>query len=212
MTHRRSIACASLTLAALGCLRNPSSVDLADIDGDGWTINDDCDDGDPLLGGPEVPFDGVDNDCDASTLDDDGDQDGSPVDEDCDDEDPLGWLPDRPFEGTVDGSSVIGFCDGYCLRTVAGNINLDDTSLVNLDDLRCVPSVRGNLELTDNPGLGSILGLERLSEVGGSIEIDSNPLLTSLEGLEGLATVGGGCGSRTIRVSPPSPTCNSSRR
>ena len=59
-----------------------------DIDGDGWSVGEDCDDADPQRGGPEVIYDGIDNDCDPSTLDDDMDGDGLLVQEDCDDTDP----------------------------------------------------------------------------------------------------------------------------
>ena len=58
-----------------------------DLDGDGLSANLDCDDIDPLLGGPEVPYDGLDNDCDDATPDDDLDGDGSLSSVDCDDAD-----------------------------------------------------------------------------------------------------------------------------
>lgn len=35
----------------------------------------------------EVPYDGMDNDCDANTPDDDLDGDGYPLSDDCDDQD-----------------------------------------------------------------------------------------------------------------------------
>lgn len=79
-----------------------------DADGDGWgdpsavlrdqctvpfgyTDNfDDCDDGEGAVypGAPEVFYDGLDNDCDATTSDDDIDGDGHLYFEDCDDADP----------------------------------------------------------------------------------------------------------------------------
>ena len=50
----------------------------ADADADGYDATDDCDDGDATVhpGADEVAYDGVDNDCDPSTADDDLDGDG----------------------------------------------------------------------------------------------------------------------------------------
>jgi hypothetical protein len=61
---------------------------LMDQDGDGITIGQgDCDDSDPTISPllMEEPYDGVDNDCNPETLDDDLDQDGYPLAEDCND-------------------------------------------------------------------------------------------------------------------------------
>jgi hypothetical protein len=59
-----------------------------DDDGDGLTENEgDCDDENADIGNiEEIPYDGLDNDCDESTPDDDLDGDGYTVDEDCDDQ------------------------------------------------------------------------------------------------------------------------------
>ena len=68
-----------------------------DLDGDGYGAAVDCDDDDAAVnpGATEIPYDGVDNDCDSSTLDDDLDQDGHAEADDCDDEDPDAY-PDAP--------------------------------------------------------------------------------------------------------------------
>jgi len=62
---------------------------LEDNDGDGFSVEDgDCDDSDPDVypGMDEIPYDGVDNDCDETTLDDDLDRDGFSLEAgDCDD-------------------------------------------------------------------------------------------------------------------------------
>ncbi len=60
-----------------------------DADGDGYDDSEDCDDGDAAVnpGATELPYDGVDNDCDGSTYDDDLDGDGYVVADDCDDDD-----------------------------------------------------------------------------------------------------------------------------
>jgi hypothetical protein len=66
-----------------------------DRDNDGFSGDEgDCDDADDTInpGAEEVPYDGIDNDCDPDTLDDDLDQDGFDAVEtgglDCDDTDP----------------------------------------------------------------------------------------------------------------------------
>lgn len=72
------------------CAENP---DRCDYDGDGLMGNEDCDDSDPLThaGADELPYDGVDQNCDGEDL---VDVDGDGVDAtqaggtDCDDGDP----------------------------------------------------------------------------------------------------------------------------
>jgi|GEM_PF-2510725 len=70
---------------------NDRNDEITDVDGDGFAstdyggddCNDDDDDINPSI--EETPYDGVDNDCDAETLDDDLDEDGFSLDQDCDD-------------------------------------------------------------------------------------------------------------------------------
>jgi len=87
-------------LAACGGKGNDTA--LEDLDQDGYGAGWDCDDDDAGVnpGQTETPYDGVDNDCDASTLDDDLDLDGYGAEEDCDDENPWAYP----------GSSEV--CDG----------------------------------------------------------------------------------------------------
>ncbi len=60
-----------------------------DLDGDGYGTAVDCDDDDAAInpGQEEVPYDGVDNDCDETTPDDDVDGDGFGIEDDCNDND-----------------------------------------------------------------------------------------------------------------------------
>jgi len=64
---------------------------LEDQDGDGSIAvqygGPDCDDGNPDVhpGADEIPYDGLDNDCNSLSLDDDLDEDGYGIELDCDD-------------------------------------------------------------------------------------------------------------------------------
>ena len=119
------------------CDDDDASLDPADLDGDTYsTCEDDCDDDDAFLtpedsdldgystcdgdcddddvdaypGHDEVPYDGVDQDCDGSDLSDvDGDgYDGGTAGDDCDDEDPdVNPAADEVCEDGVDND-----CDG----------------------------------------------------------------------------------------------------
>ena len=61
-----------------------------DEDGDGFYDFEDCDDTNPAINSAqiEIPFNGLDDDCDPTTLDNDQDLDGFIFDEDCDDTNP----------------------------------------------------------------------------------------------------------------------------
>ena len=106
-----------------------------DDDSDGFSEDDgDCDDTDASVnpGEAEVPYDGVDNDCDAGTPDNDLDGDGYDYPEDCNDSnmalnplatDLVGDGVDQNCDG-VDGTDGDG--DGYASEITGGD-DCDDT-------------------------------------------------------------------------------------
>ncbi len=85
-----------------------------DLDGDGFSscIHGDCDDDDPLIypEAPEIPYDGIDQNCvggDLTDIDGDG-HDGGQFGDDCDDT--RAWIHPGAVESCLDG--VDADCDG----------------------------------------------------------------------------------------------------
>ena len=74
-----------------------------DSDMDGFVDAIDCDPNNPEINpdAVEIPYDGLDNDCNPLTLDDDFDMDGYGLAEDCDDNNPQisPGLPEIPYDG-----------------------------------------------------------------------------------------------------------------
>ncbi len=109
-----------------------------DLDEDGYYDYEECDDFNANVNPDqvEIPFNGLDDDCDESTLDDDGDQDGYGINDDCDDTDPAinpsaleisGNMIDDNCNGIIDEDDADG--DGY-----SSDVDCDDTNpLVNPD-------------------------------------------------------------------------------
>jgi hypothetical protein len=107
LTLRSILALAFVMLTPLGCGdKEPSGDDsvptddssptddtgepASDVDGDGFTAEaGDCDDNDAAVnpGAAETPYNGVDDDCDAASPDDDLDGDGYAKGADCNDGD-----------------------------------------------------------------------------------------------------------------------------
>ncbi|MBD90985.1 MAG: hypothetical protein CL940_11650, partial [Deltaproteobacteria bacterium] len=86
-----------LVLLMAGCASDQETgpatpASCVDLDGDGAGVTDgcdllDCDDSDPAVhpSADEIPYDGINNDCDDATRDDDLDGDGVLGEQDCDD-------------------------------------------------------------------------------------------------------------------------------
>lgn len=93
----------------LGCGRDPGAVD---VDQDGWYNRVDCNDQNALVhpGVPEVPGDGVDNDCNPMTDDADLDQDGVLPPWDCEPEN-----PSVPGIREIEHNGLDDDCDPYTL-------------------------------------------------------------------------------------------------
>ena len=98
------------------CDIGPYEWGLIDQDGDGWYVEDDCDDEDPDINpaAEDIPYNGIDEDCDGSDLTD-ADGDGHDAEhqggDDCDDTDedihPDAWdIPDNGIDEDCDGEDA----------------------------------------------------------------------------------------------------------
>jgi hypothetical protein len=70
-----------------GMYTSGSFISIVDNDGDGYPESIDCNDNNANVnpGKAEITYNGIDDDCNAATLDDDLDGDGFGIDEDCND-------------------------------------------------------------------------------------------------------------------------------
>lgn len=130
-----------------------------DADGDGVPAGEDCDDGNAEVvpGRGEVPYNGVDDDCDPATPDDDLDRDGHGVAADCDDgddtihpgavercnqrdddcndaiDDAAGgqWFADRDGDGHGDDDAPVQSCTGGEMLVAQGGDCDDDSAGVH---------------------------------------------------------------------------------
>ena len=145
-----------------------------DFDQDGFELWIDCDDmnADISPGAIEIPYNGIDDDCDGWTLDDDFDQDGFDMAEDCDDlyavvnpnateipyndidDDCDGWTLDDDFD--QDGFGIAEDCDD---ENSAINPNAEEIPNNGIDE--------------DCDGEDMIVGVANLSNL--AIEIYPNP-------------------------------------
>ncbi|MBK7344153.1 MAG: T9SS type A sorting domain-containing protein [Saprospiraceae bacterium] len=92
----------------------PDCSTLVDADGDGYNSYVDCaDDNDQMNPGQtEMVYNGLDDDCNPATLDDDLDQDGFLLADDCDDTDPninpdADEIPNNGIDEDCDGMDLV---------------------------------------------------------------------------------------------------------
>lgn len=180
-----------MALVLWGC-----GAELVDADDDGLVASEDCNDADPAIGGPEVPYDGLDNDCNPDTPDDDLDGDGLLQSIDCDDEDPLAGggaevaydgrdndcdasTPDDDLDG--DGFGLAEDCDDADPLSGGGPEVAYDGR-----DNDCDPTTLDSDGHLD----ADVTGLEQLTTVGDVFEVTGKGI-DSLHGLPALTHADG---------------------
>jgi len=104
-----------------------SSSAIIDVDGDGFANDVDCDDSNPNVNPDqtETAYNGIDDDCDPTTLDDDLDQDGFLLTDDCDDEN----ADINPDAVDIPNNGIDEDCDGMDVTTSTHNLG---NSVINI--------------------------------------------------------------------------------
>ena len=163
------------------------------------------------LRGAEIPYNGVDDDCNPTTYDDDLDGDGLTRFQDCNDlvagdirvlRESLRWMgDDNPcaaggtlrIEGDLTiGHAVQSVADLACICAISGKVEVAQTkSLETLEGLGGLKFVGGDFKISQTQGLLDINALSSLEAVGGSLSITDNQSLSSVNGLDSLIEVGG---------------------
>lgn len=124
---------------------------FTDQDNDGFVEPMDCNDLDSLVNpsAVEIPFNGIDDDCNALTLDDDGDQDGFNVDDDCDDENPevnpamneilQNDIDDDCNPMTLDSDLLLD--TNFIIALVEEGFDLDESGGISIEEAKAIDSL-----------------------------------------------------------------------
>jgi len=99
-----------------------------DLDFDGFTSDIDCDDSNDCIspGMSEIPYNGLDDDCNPLTLDDDLDQDGYDLSIDCDDNDDSIY----PNAEEIPNNGIDEDCDGMDTTSATHDLGILKISIV----------------------------------------------------------------------------------
>ncbi len=118
----------------------------------------------------------------------DADGDGIAQEKDCNDDNPSPATAVETYSGDVNADNLAGFCEGYCVRNVDGDVAANGTTLSYLYDLRCVQTISGALTIANNDALDDVTGI---TEVPGDVTLYGNVSLKDLGGLDGVTRIGG---------------------
>ncbi|RIV50197.1 T9SS C-terminal target domain-containing protein [Flagellimonas taeanensis] len=123
----RALFVDALTLTLTQYLSLHYDIGVIDFDQDGFTSEQDCNDYDPNINPSsiEIPYNGIDEDCNPATLDDDLDQDGFDNADDCNDNDPN----INPVAAEIPYNGIDDDCDPATLDD-----DFDQDGFANADD------------------------------------------------------------------------------
>ena len=161
-----------------------NGVAIVDNDQDGFSEDEDCDDSNASInpGQMEEPYNGLDDDCDLTTLDDDLDQDGFGIAEDCDDTNAL----INPLLDDIPDNGIDEDCDGEDAMTTStyefgpATLNIYPNPVSSFINIEISGNLSFETTLTDLGG-GLIHKSENKNQVDISQFVDGIYLLTITE-------------------------------